>query len=85
VPIPPLRRLERPVRLREPKHLQQRISAITLKIVTITYTDDQIPEGTQGLSKRHTVVIALTIAINTEAMAEMIALMPLPIAEKIEP
>jgi len=32
-----------------------------------------------------TVVIAPTIVIITPAMAEIIALMPLPIAEKIEP
>jgi hypothetical protein len=50
-----------------PKHLQHRISAITLNIVTMT------------------VVIALTIAMKTLAMAEMMELRPRPIAEKIEP
>lgn len=53
--------------LLEPKHLQQRMSKMTSKIVTIT------------------VVIAPTIVIITLAIAEMMALMPRPIAEKIEP
>lgn len=34
---------------------------------------------------RHTVVIAPTIVIITPAIADMIALIPLPIAENIEP
>lgn len=32
-----------------------------------------------------TVVIALTMAMNTAAMAEMMALIPAPMAEKMEP
>jgi hypothetical protein len=37
------------------------------------------------INKERTIVIALTIAMITPAMAEMTALMPLPMAENIEP
>lgn len=38
-----------------------------------------------GKGARHTLVIAPTIAIITEAMAEMTELIPRPMAENIEP
>jgi hypothetical protein len=60
------------------------MSAITLKIVTMTWECGLVEEHVKE-PKYRTVVIAPTIVIITLAMAEMMALIPRPIAEKMEP
>lgn len=83
-PIP----LERPVRLplrREPKHLQQMMSMITSKIVTMIWGRLRKQKAKRETEKVRTVVITLTMVMMTLAIAPMMALMPRPMAENIEP
>lgn len=56
------------------------------KIVTITCCQELAPESVNyNLVILLTEVIALTMVMITLAMADIIALIPRPIAEKIEP
>lgn len=58
---------------------------MTSTITTITWEKKDLGTTHKERAERLTVVIALTIAKNTAAMAEMIASIPRPIAENIEP
>ena len=70
------------VLLRPPQHLQHRMSVMTSKIVTITCREFSVNIREHDIL---TVVIAPTIVMITVAIEEMIALIPRPIAEKIDP
>jgi hypothetical protein len=58
---------------------------MTSNIVTMTCRIAIMSDTDHQERLRHTVVIAPTMVITTPAMADMTALIPLPIAENIEP
>jgi len=74
---------------REPQQRQHRISRITSKIVTII-CEQHIVMRYGGfvhiqMNTTRTITITLIIVSMTPAIAEIMALMPLPMAETMEP